>query len=102
LALQRCSALVLSLQAVAAAAAWSCCCLVLLLLLLLQLMKKKHAWMGVRELQEKAKAAGEEAKQAQQAFNAAQADANHDERPLKYVLTAALCCCGGVVMYSLT
>jgi hypothetical protein len=52
---------------------------------LLQLMKKKHAWMGVRELQEKAKAANEEAKQAQQAFNVAQADANHDERPLKCV-----------------
>jgi hypothetical protein len=53
--------------------------------LLLQLMKKKHAWMGVRELQEKAKAAAEEAKTAQQAFNAAQADASHDERPLKCV-----------------
>ncbi|WIA11591.1 hypothetical protein OEZ85_011696 [Tetradesmus obliquus] len=47
------------------------------------LMKKKYAWMGVRALQERAKEAGEEARQAQQAFNAAQAEANHDERPLK-------------------
>jgi hypothetical protein len=56
-----------------------CCCCGL------QLMNKKHAWMGVRELQEKAKAAAEEAKLAQQAFATAQAEANHDERPLKCV-----------------
>ncbi|WIA31719.1 hypothetical protein OEZ86_002595 [Tetradesmus obliquus] len=47
------------------------------------LMKKKYAWMGVRQLQERAKEAGAEANQAQQAFNAAQAEAGHDERPLK-------------------
>ncbi|KAF6257582.1 hypothetical protein COO60DRAFT_1219288 [Scenedesmus sp. NREL 46B-D3] len=53
------------------------------------LMKKKHAWMGVRDLQDKARAAAEEATQAQTAFNAAQAEADHDERPLKQRQQAA-------------
>jgi hypothetical protein len=54
-------------------------------------MKKKHAWMGVNDLRERAKAAQEEVKLAEQAVKAAQQEANHDERPLKCVQQGRSC-----------
>lgn len=57
-----------------------CCCL------LLQVIKKKLAWMDVKDAQEAAKAAGQEEMEKEKQLKEARSAAKGDERPAKWVV----------------